>query len=149
MTPVYVVSYTTDRLLIDDQSSTTESDPVTEPVRDVVEHWVAAFNAHQPDKLRELFTRDALFQGFGPEVIVGQAAVRAYFAVVPDIRTAEDVAILHTFTIGSDVAGGFVAVTFRDPGGWEAPVHLSLVLHRAGGQWLIHQYHASRVSDEH
>jgi len=40
-------------------------------------------------------------------------------------------------------------VTFSDPAGWEASVHLSLVLQRDGGSWEIRQYHVSQVMAEH
>jgi hypothetical protein len=53
------------------------------------------------------------------------------------------------YTIGEKVAGGFADVTFSGPAGWEAAVHLSLVLHHVEGQWLIRQYHVSKVMTEH
>ena len=121
---------------------------MTDPMREVLDHWKAAFDGHQVDAMADLFTTDALFQGFGPEVVVGRDAVRAYYEAVPDNRTA-DVTFLTTYTIGEQVAGGFADVTFRDPAGWEAPVHLSLVLQHDERAWRIRQYHVSRISTEH
>jgi uncharacterized protein (TIGR02246 family) len=115
----------------------------------VVEHWTAAFNSHDLTQMAALFARDALFQGFGPEPLVGRDAAVAYYAAVPDYRRATDVRVLRAYTIGDDVAGGFVDITFRGPADWEARVYLSLVLRRAGGGWEIGQYHVSRVSSEH
>ncbi|MEZ0072082.1 SgcJ/EcaC family oxidoreductase [Planotetraspora sp. GP83] len=118
------------------------------PMEDVLDRWKAAFDGHQVDAMADLFTPGALFQGFGPEVVSGRDAVRAYYEAVPDDRSA-DVTLLHTYTIGQEAAGGFADVTFRDPAGWEAAVHLSLVLQLREGAWRIRQYHVSRVLKEH
>jgi uncharacterized protein (TIGR02246 family) len=120
---------------------------MTDPTREILDRWKAAFDGHQPYTMAELFTADALFQGFGPAVTTGRDAVRAYYDAVPDDRTA-DVTVVSTYTIGDQAAGGFADVTFSDPQGWEAAVHLSLVLQRDGGTWRIRQYHVSRVITE-
>ena len=118
------------------------------PMPDVLGRWKVAFDGHETDVMASLFTPDAVFQGFGPTVISGREAIRGYYDAVPDDRSA-DVTILNMYTIGEEVAGGFADVTFSDPAGWEAAVHLSLVLQRANGHWLIHQYHVSQVMTEH
>jgi uncharacterized protein (TIGR02246 family) len=118
-------------------------------VHEVVGRWTVAFNRHDLKEMAALFAPDALFQGFGPEPLVGRGAAADYYAAGPEYRRAEDVRVLHAYTIGDDVAGGFVDVTFRDPADWEARVYLSLVVQRAGGDWAIRQYHVSRVSNEH
>jgi uncharacterized protein (TIGR02246 family) len=119
-----------------------------DPMHDVLGRWKTAFDGHETDVLAGLFTPDALFQGFGPSVISGRQAIRGYYEAVPDNRSA-DVTILHTYTIGEQTAGGFADVTFSDPAGWQASVHLSLVLLRDGGSWAIRQYHVSQVMAEH
>ncbi|MFJ7497428.1 YybH family protein [Streptomyces sp. NPDC097727] len=122
---------------------------MSNPMHDVLKHWKAAFDGHEPDVMADLFTPDALFQGFGPEVLSGRDAVRGYYAAVPSHRCA-NVTILHTYTMGEQMAGGFADVTFSDPDGWEKTVvHMSLVLQRDGDAWRIRQYHVSRVSTEH
>jgi uncharacterized protein (TIGR02246 family) len=121
---------------------------MSDVLREVVDRWKTAFDGHRGDDMADLFTSDALFQGFGPEPVAGREAVRAYYAAVPDDRTA-DVTVLHSYAIGAQVAGGFAHVTFRDPHGWAAPVHLSLVLRFDEGAWRIRQYHVSRISPEH
>lgn len=121
---------------------------MTDPMRETLDRWKAAFDGHQVDAMADLFTPDALFQGFGPEVRAGRDAVRAYYEAVPDDRTA-DVTVLTTYVIGEQVAGGFADVVFRDPTGWAAPVRLSLVLRRDEDAWRIRQYHVSRISAEH
>ncbi|MEV0700871.1 SgcJ/EcaC family oxidoreductase [Saccharopolyspora sp. NPDC050389] len=116
-------------------------------MHEVLRRWKAAFDSLQPDAMADLFTPDALFQGFGPAVRTGRDAVRGYYEAVPAGRRAE-VTVLHTYTIGEQVAGGFADVTFSDAHGWEAHVHLSLVLSRDDGGWRIRQYHVSRVDAE-
>ncbi|WP_370119329.1 SgcJ/EcaC family oxidoreductase [Streptacidiphilus sp. MAP12-33] len=118
-------------------------------VHEVVERWTAAFNSRDLKGMAALFAPDALFQGFGPEPLVGRDAVAEYYGAVPNYRRAEDVSVLHAWAIGQEAAGGFVDVTFRDPADWEARVYLSLVLQRTGDRWEIRQYHVSRVSNEH
>jgi uncharacterized protein (TIGR02246 family) len=118
------------------------------PVDDILGHWKIAFDGHETEVMASLFTPDALFQGFGPSVIFGREGVREYYDAVPDDRTA-DVTILHAYAIGEDVSGGFADVTFSDPAGWKATVHLSLVLQYVEEIWLIRQYHVSQVMTEH
>ncbi|MDX3076159.1 YybH family protein [Streptomyces sp. NPDC088354] len=124
------------------------ADTETHPMHDMLSRWKTAFDTQQLDAMADLFTSDALFQGFGPEVLSGREAVRDYYAAVPDYRRAH-VGQVHTYEIGDATAGGFADVTFRDPSGWEAAVHLSLVLQREGGAWRIRQYHVSRVATDH
>jgi uncharacterized protein (TIGR02246 family) len=126
----------------------TKAVTMTDPMRETLDRWKAAFDGHHTDAMAALFTTDALFQGFGPEVLVGRDAVRAYYEAVPDDRTA-DVTVIATYGIGEQAAGGFADVVFRDPAGWQAPVHLSLVLQQDEGAWRIRQYHVSLVSAEH
>jgi uncharacterized protein (TIGR02246 family) len=118
------------------------------PMQDVLSRWKTAFDGHETDVMASLFDPDAVFQGFGPTVISGRDAIRGYYDAVPDNRSA-DPTILDTYTIGKEVAGGFADVTFSDPAGWEVAVHLSLVLRRANGNWLIRQYHVSQVMTGH
>ncbi|MDX3097012.1 SgcJ/EcaC family oxidoreductase [Streptomyces sp. ME01-24h] len=119
-----------------------------DPMREVVSRWKAAFDGHRPDEMAELFTSDALFQGFGPETTAGRDAVRAYYEAVTEDRWA-DVGNVQGYRIGDQVAGGFADVVFRGAAGWEASVHLSLVLQREGDAWLIRAYHVSRVLADH
>ncbi|MFG1805130.1 SgcJ/EcaC family oxidoreductase [Streptomyces sp. NPDC049040] len=127
---------------------TAATDTPGNPMAEVLARWKAAFDGHRTDAMAALFTPDALFQGFDPEVAAGREAVRAYYAAVAQDRTA-DVTLLHTYAIGAETAGGFADVTFRGRDGWEAAVHLSLVLRLVEGRWLIRQYHVSRVATDH
>jgi uncharacterized protein (TIGR02246 family) len=117
-------------------------------MHDLLGRWKVAFDGHKTGVMASLFTTDAVFLGFGPAVISGREVIRGYFEAVPDNRSA-DVAILHVYAIGEEVAGGFADVTFSDSAGWEVAVHLSLVLQFVDGDWLIRQYHVSQVMADH
>lgn len=75
------------------------------PMDEMLARWKAAFDGHRVAAAADLFTPDALFQGFGPQVLVGRDAIHAYYEAVPDNRSA-DVTLLHTYTIGQETAGG-------------------------------------------
>ncbi|MEW1683325.1 SgcJ/EcaC family oxidoreductase [Streptomyces sp. NPDC093594] len=72
-------------------------------MHDVLDRWKTAFDSHRPDTMAEVFTPDALFLGCGPEVVAGRDAVRTYYEAVAEDRRA-DVTVLHTYTIGEQVA---------------------------------------------
>ncbi|SFF96231.1 YybH family protein [Streptomyces mirabilis] len=120
-------------------------DASNHPMREVLGRWKAAFDGHRSAAMADLFTPDTLFQGFGPAVVSGREAVRAYYEAVPAERSAH-VADVQGYRIGEGLAGGFADVTFRDPDGWAVAVHLSLVLVRDGDDWRIRQYHVSRLA---
>jgi uncharacterized protein (TIGR02246 family) len=127
----------------------TTNESVTTAFNDVLGRWAVAFNNRDLDAMAELFTNESLFQGFAPKVVMGVEAVREYFASLPEHRRAVDITPSYTYEIGEQMVGGFADVTFCDPDGWQAPVHLSLVIERGADDWQIRQYHASRVQAEH
>jgi len=55
-------------------------------MHDVLARWKTAFDGHRPADMAELFTPDALFQGFGPEVVGGRDGFRAYYEAVAPVR---------------------------------------------------------------
>ncbi|GHF09561.1 hypothetical protein GCM10014715_76690 [Streptomyces spiralis] len=106
--------------------------------------WKKAFDGHHTDDMAALFTQDALFQGFGPDVLEGREAVKGYYEAVPDNRSTE-FRILHEYEAAPGAVAGFADVTFSDPTGWAARVHLSMVAVTDAGTWRIRQYHVSFV----
>lgn len=60
--------------------------------------------------------------GLRARPLVGREAAAGCYQPVPDYRRALDVVVLRGYAIGGDVAGGFVDVTFRDPGGPGVPL---------------------------
>ncbi|MFF4243401.1 YybH family protein [Streptomyces sp. NPDC001822] len=117
---------------------------MTDAVGEVLARWKTAFDSHQPDVMADLFAPDALFQGFGPSVVTGRDAVRSYYGMATAGRRA-DVVVLHSYTIGADIAGGFADVTFTGASKPEVRMRMSLTLQRGEEGWKIRQYHVSRL----
>ncbi|MFD7135329.1 SgcJ/EcaC family oxidoreductase [Streptomyces sp. NPDC059894] len=106
--------------------------------------WKKAFDEHHVDDMGALFTEDALFQGFGPDVLVGREAVKGYYDALPDNRST-DFEVLHEYEVAPEAVAGFADVTFSDTTGWSVRVHLSLVARADDGTWRIRQYHVSII----
>ena len=48
-------------------------------LRDVLDRWKAAVNAHEPERVAAIFTEEAIFQGLHP-YSVGRPGVAEYYA---------------------------------------------------------------------
>lgn len=113
-------------------------------LRGVLERWRAAVGAHQPERVAECFTTDAIFQGLHPYG-VGREAVTAYYAAQP-IGLAAQYGILETRRLGADLVLGYLAVdfTFTD-GRPPLPVNLGVLVRKMGDGWYIAHYQVSRL----
>ncbi|WP_327111519.1 nuclear transport factor 2 family protein [Streptomyces sp. NBC_01341] len=118
---------------------------MSDVVEEVLARWKTAFDSHRPDQMADLFTPDALFQGFGPSVVTGRDAVRSYYRTVADGRRA-DVVVLHSYTIAADITGGFADVSVTGASKPEVRMRMSLVVQHGDEGWKIRQYHVSRIS---
>ena len=56
--------------------------PDTDALRDALDRWKAGIDAHQPERVSEVFTEDAIFQGLRP-YSVGRQGVIDYYASQP------------------------------------------------------------------
>ncbi|WP_370961988.1 SgcJ/EcaC family oxidoreductase [Amycolatopsis sp. cg9] len=117
---------------------TAEADVLT----GVLDEWKSAVDAHEPARVAESFTEDAVFQGLHP-YSVGRAGVAEYYAAQPPGLTA-DYRVLETRRLAEDVVLGYVSVDFGFTDRPVLPVTLGVVLRRAGGAWLIAHYQVSR-----
>ena len=108
-----------------------------EVLRGVLDQWKAGINAHEPQRVAEVFARDAIFQGLRPYT-VGRLGIAAYYDSQP-LGMTVDYRILETRRLAPDVVVGWVAADFhftdRDP------VELNLTVVLAGG--LIAHYQVS------
>lgn len=77
--------------------------------RDIVETWVARFNAGDADGLAALYAPDAINHQVVQEPVVGRAAIREMFA--REFATAEMVCIVEAIHEAGEVA----ALEWRDP----------------------------------
>lgn len=79
--------------------------------REVLDRWIAAFNAADPDALADLYHADAVNHQVVNEPVVGRVAIRAMFA--SEFAAAEMVCIPeNTFADGE-----WAILEWRDPEG--------------------------------
>ncbi|WP_043776256.1 SgcJ/EcaC family oxidoreductase [Amycolatopsis rifamycinica] len=110
---------------------------------EVLDAWKSAVDAHDPERVAEQFTEDAIFQGLHP-YSVGRDGVAAYYGSQPRGMTA-DYRIVETRRLAEDVLLGHADVDFGFTDRPTLPVHLSVVVRRDGDRWLIAHYQVSRL----
>lgn len=110
---------------------------------EVLDAWKSAVDAHDPERVAENFTEDAIFQGLHP-YSVGRAGVAAYYDSQPLGMTAE-YRIVETRSLADDVVLGYASVDFAFTDRPTISVHLSVVVRRVGDRWLIAHYQVSRL----
>ncbi|MDR6612066.1 SgcJ/EcaC family oxidoreductase [Leifsonia sp. 1010] len=106
--------------------------------------WADDIRAHRAERVATHFTVDAVFQGFDREHTVGRPAVVAYYDKQP-VGLSPEYRVREVRRLGDDAFVGFVDVDFVRPSGEVIPTHLTLVLVRQDGEWLIQQYHVSKI----
>ena len=109
----------------------------------VLARWKAAVDAHQPARVAELFTTDAIFQGLHPYT-VGRAGVAEYYAALPTGMTAA-YTLLETRTLGDGAVLGYLTVDFGFTDRATLTVYLSVIIRREADGWRIAHYQVSRL----
>jgi len=109
----------------------------------VLARWKAAVDAHQPARVAELFTTDAIFQGLHPYT-VGRAGVADYYATLPTGMTAA-YTLLETRTLADGVVLGYLTVDFGFTDRATLTVYLSVIIRREADGWRIAHYQVSRL----
>ncbi len=109
----------------------------------VLDAWKSAVDAHDPERVAASFTEDAIFQGLHP-YSVGRDGVAAYYGSQPLGMTAE-YRIVETRRLAEDVLLGYSSVDFAFPDRPAISVHLSVIVRRVEGVWLIAHYQVSRL----
>ncbi|MEU4338555.1 SgcJ/EcaC family oxidoreductase [Micromonospora lupini] len=112
-------------------------------LRDVLDRWRAAVDAHEPESVASAFTEDAIFQGLHP-YSVGRDGVAAYYAAQPLGLTAA-YEIRETRRLADDAVLGYLEVEFGFTDRPTLTVHLGVVVRRIDGDWLIGHYQVSRL----
>src|ERR1700730_2412701 len=84
--------------------------PDTDALRDALDRWKAAIDAHEPERVADVFTEDAIFQGLRP-YSVGRQGVIDYYASQPSGMTV-DYEILQTRPLAPDRVLGYVHADF-------------------------------------
>ncbi|MCX4744043.1 DUF4440 domain-containing protein [Kitasatospora sp. NBC_01287] len=112
-------------------------------LREVLDRWRAAVDAHEPRRVAALFTEDAIFQGLHP-YSVGRQGVADYYASQPAGMTAA-YRVLETRRPAEDLVLGYLAVDFSFTDRPVLGVLLSVLLKRTGDGWRIGLYQVSRL----
>jgi hypothetical protein len=119
----------------------TNTNPVNDIARQVLNQWRAAFNRADWAGLNKLYTTSAQLFGGKPALYAGSARILEYFSVLEPgysvsfdepavVQPLNDVVTLAT-------TANFVC------GGEPLPYRLSFTLVREGAAWLIAAHHAS------
>lgn len=110
----------------------------------VLRRWQAGVDAHEPDRVAENFTDDAIFQGLHP-YSVGPPGVAAYYSAQP-VGMSVTYRLLETRRLADDLVLGYLTADFAFV--TDRPtVHLYLcvIARRAGERWLIAHYQVTRL----
>ena len=117
--------------------------PDTDALRDALDRWKAAIDAHEPERVADVFTEDAIFQGLRP-YSVGRQGVIDYYASQPSGMTV-DYEILQTRPLAPDRVLGYVHADFAFPDRPTTTVFIGVVIKHNEDGWSIYYYQASRL----
>jgi uncharacterized protein (TIGR02246 family) len=122
----------------------TDTNERTSVLIPVLDQWADAVTRHEPERVAAYFTEDAIFQGFDKTQTVGRPGIAAYYDKQP-LGLTPTYTVIETRALSSEVLLGYVDVDFALPTGVVIPVHLTVVLVRRAGEWLIQHYHVSKI----
>ncbi|MFF2365194.1 YybH family protein [Streptomyces sp. NPDC058122] len=111
-------------------------------LRDVMDRWKGAVDAHRPEEVAACFTEDAIFQGLRP-YSVGRPGVAEYYESQP-LGLVAEYEVLETRALAEDVLLGYLGVDFSFTDRPTIPVTLGVVLRRRAGEWYICHYQVAR-----
>ncbi len=117
--------------------------PDADVLRDALERWKAGIDAHEPERVSEVFSADAIFQGLRP-YSVGRQGVIAYYASQPSGMTVH-YQILQTRRLSSDHVLGYVRADFAFPDRETVSVFLGVVVQHDENGCSIVYYQASHL----
>ncbi|MFI8454968.1 nuclear transport factor 2 family protein [Kitasatospora sp. NPDC085464] len=120
---------------------TTEADEAI--LRNVLDSWKADVDRHRPERVADLFTEDAIFQGLHP-YSVGRPGIAAYYDAQPLGMTA-DYRVLETRRPAEDLVLGYLGVDFSFTDRPTVAVKLGVLLRRTEQGWAIAHYQVSRL----
>ena len=107
----------------------------------VLTRWKAAVDAHQPEQVAALFTKDAIFQGLHP-YSVGPAGVAEYYAAQPMGMTAA-YTLRESRALSDGLVLGYLTVDFGFTDRATLTVYLSVIIRREADDWRIAHYQVS------
>jgi hypothetical protein len=114
-----------------------------EILRDVLDRWKSAVDAHEPESVAAAFTEDAIFQGLHP-YSVGRAGIAEYYDSQPVGMTAE-YRILETRQPAANLVLGYLSVDFSFPDRPTLTVYLGVLVEQSADGGRISHYQVSRL----
>ena len=115
----------------------------TDAVHDVLSRWKAAIDDQAPERMADIFTADAIFQGLRP-YSVGRQGVVDYYASQPPGMTVT-YRVLETRRPTDDLVLGYATAEFAYPDRPAISVNLGVQITRGDDGWRIAFYQASVV----
>ncbi|MDR3664662.1 MAG: SgcJ/EcaC family oxidoreductase [Mycobacterium sp.] len=112
-------------------------------LRHVLDQWKAGIDAHQPQRVADVFTEDAIFQGLRP-YSVNRQGVYDYYDSQPHGLTVE-YRINETRRLAENVVLGYLRADFTLPDGTLIALNLSVVMTRGQHGWQIAFYQVSAL----
>jgi uncharacterized protein (TIGR02246 family) len=116
--------------------------PDTDALRDALDRWKAGIDAQQPERVSEVFTQDAIFQGLRPYTVGRQGVIDYYASQSPGMTV--DYQILETRRLASDQVLGYVHTDFAYPDRPTVSVSIGVLVKHNEDGWSIAYYQASR-----
>lgn len=116
-----------------------------EVLQSVLDAWQAGIDAHEPDRVADVFTEDTIFQGLRP-YSVGRAGVRDYYASQPLGLTVR-YRILETRRPADDAVLGYTQADFTFADGSTIALNLTVLVTRTADCWRIAHYQVSSVPE--
>jgi uncharacterized protein (TIGR02246 family) len=123
--------------------STVVKVPDTDALRDALDRWKAGIDDQQPERVAQVFTEDAIFQGLRP-YSVGRQGVTNYYASQSPGMTV-DYQILQTRRLAADQVLGYVHADFAFPDRPTVSVFLGVLVKHTEDGWSIAYYQASKL----
>ncbi len=115
----------------------------TEVVREVLDRWKAGIDAGAPQRIAEVFTENAIFQGLHPYSVGRQGVVDYYSAQPPGMTVTYR--LLETRRPADDLVLGYAKADFAFPDRPTVGVYLGVLLERGDDGWRIGHYQVSRL----
>ena len=117
--------------------------PDTDALRDALDRWKAGIDAQEPERVADVFTEDAIFQGLRPYSVGRQGVIDYYASQSPGMTV--DYQILQTRPLGPDQVLGYVHAGFAFPDRPTVSVFIGVVIKHNEDGWSIAYYQASRL----
>ena len=112
-------------------------------LRDVLDRWKSAVDAHEPQRVASCFTEDAIFQGLHP-YSVGRQGVADYYDSQP-LGMAAEYRILETRQLAEGLVLAYLSVDFSFTDRPTLTVYLSVIARQFPDGWYLSHYQVSKL----